>query len=100
MLLGVVNAFLGGIHDHWVLISFFAGQLYIFSNTISTVYDGVRATLRNDILELYDKCKMDKQITKYQLKAMEDSYTLYKKLKGNSFVDDIYEKIKKYEIID
>lgn len=100
MFLNVANVILGGIHDHWVLISFFVGQVYIFSTTISTVYDGVRATLRNDILQLYDKCKIDKQITKYQLKAMEDSYTLYKKLKGNSFVDDIYEKIRKYEIID
>ena len=62
--------------------------------------EAVKCSLRNDVLAIYDECKEDKKITKYQLDAIRYSYELYKKLNGNSFVDTIYEKVQKYEIID
>ena len=60
----------------------------------------IKCSLRNDILDIRDKCRENKKITQYQLQAIEFSYTEYKKLKGNSFVDDIHKKIKTFEIID
>ena len=60
----------------------------------------IKCSLRNDILEIWDKCRTEKKITKYQLQALELSYAEYKKLKGNSFVDDIHERVKSFEIID
>ena len=60
----------------------------------------IKCSLRNDILEIWDRCKDKRQITKYQLQAIELSYIEYKKLKGNSFVDNIHERIKSFEILD
>ena len=52
------------------------------------------------MLDIWDKCKDIKQITKYQLQSFEYSYDLYKKLKGNSFIDEIKERIKEFKIVD
>jgi len=60
----------------------------------------VKCSLRNDILDIYDRCKETKQITHYQLEAIKHSFFLYKKLKGNSFVEDVVERVKQFELID
>ncbi len=88
------------LKEYWVLITFFIGEigaLLIFSKAI---LKGTKCSLRNDILDIWDRCKEKKQITRYQLQSFEYSYDLYKKLKGNSFVDEIKERIERFEIID
>lgn len=88
------------IKDYWVQLLFVLG---FFIGCLKFAYymiDSVKCSLRNDILSIYDRCKHDKKITKYQLEAIEYSYNLYKALKGNSFVDRIHEKIKDYEVVD
>jgi hypothetical protein len=88
------------IKEYWVLITFFIGEitaLFIFAKYF---IDAVKCLLRNDILNIYDKCKHDKKITRYQLQSVHLSYEIYKKLKGNSFIDEIMEEIKGFEIID
>ena len=52
------------------------------------------------MLDIWDKCKEKRQITQYQLQAFDYSYDLYKKLKGNSFIDEIKGRIEEFEIID
>jgi hypothetical protein len=87
------------LKNYWVLITFFVGEigaLIVFAYYIITA---VKCLLRNDILAIYDKCKESKKMTKYQKQSVHLSYTIYKKLKGNSFVDDIMEEIKEFEII-
>lgn len=88
------------LEKHWVLITFTItelGALFIFAKTM---FEGIKCSLRNDILTIYDRCKDTKTITHYQLQSLEYSYKLYKKLKGNSFVDEIRSRIKTFEIID
>lgn len=88
------------IKEYWVLISFFIGEigaLFIFAKVI---LKGTKCSLRNDMLDIWDKCKDSKKITKYQLQSFEYSYDLYKKLKGNSFIDEINERIKDFDLID
>jgi hypothetical protein len=60
----------------------------------------VKCSLRNDILQIYESCKGKKKITQYELEAVMLSADLYKRLRGNSFVDAVVEKIKKFEIIE
>lgn len=60
----------------------------------------MKCSLRNDILQIYDNCKNKKKITQYELEAVMLSADLYKRLRGNSFVDAVVEKIKKFEIIE
>lgn len=86
------------IRTNWVLITFFFGELGILFAFARYIVEAVKCLLRNDILNIYDRCKETKKITRYQLQSVHLSYSIYKKLKGNSFVDEIMEEIKGYEI--
>lgn len=88
------------IKEYWVLITFFFGEIGIVWAFIQNIRKGIKCSLRNDILDIYDRCKEKKEITYYQLQSIKFSYDVYKKLKGNSFVDDIVKKVNEYRIID
>ena len=62
--------------------------------------EATKCSLRNDILQIYTECKDQKKITLYQLEAISISYELYKRLKGNSFVQAIYNEVQTYEKIE
>lgn len=88
------------IKEYWVLITFFIGEIAALLIFAKYVIDAVKCLLRNDILNIYDRCKEEKKITRYQLQSVHLSYAIYKKLKGNSFIDEIMEEIKDFKIID
>ena len=88
------------LKEYWVLIVFFLGELGALLMFVKSINKGTKCSLRNDMLDIWDKCKETKRITKYQLQAFNYSYDLYKKLKGNSFIDEIRDRIKEFEIID
>jgi hypothetical protein len=88
------------LKEYWVLISFFVGEigaLLVFAKVVLKI---LKCSLRNDMLDIWDKCKDIKKITKYQLQSFLYSYDLYKKLKGNSFIDEIKERIERFEVVD
>lgn len=86
------------LRQYWVLITFFVGEIGALIVFAKYVIDAVKCLLRNDILNIYDRCKDNKKITKYQLQSVHLSYSIYKKLKGNSFIDEIMEEIKDFVI--
>ena len=88
------------IKEYWVLISFFFGEIGVVWGFVRSIRKGIKCSLRNDILDIYDRCKEQKQITYYQMQSIKYSYDVYKKLKGNSFVDDIVEKVNNFEIVE
>lgn len=88
------------VSKYWTIILFFGGFLITMGKYQLAQTRAIKCSLRNDILAIWDKCRIEKKITKYQLEAIELSYTEYKKLKGNSFVDNIHEKVKTFEIVD
>lgn len=88
------------LKEYWVLITFFIGELAALFVFAKYFIDAVKCLLRNDILNIYDKCKESKSITRYQLQSVHLSYAIYKKLKGNSFIDEIMEEIKDFKLID
>lgn len=88
------------LKEYWVLITFFVSEisaLLIFGGVILKI---LKCSLRNDMLDIWDKCKDTKKITRYQLQSFLYSYDLYKKMKGNSFIDEIKERLEKFEVID
>lgn len=87
------------IKDYWSQIIFLFGLIIGFIKIYQANRESTKCSLRNDILQLYDQCKDNKKITLYQLEAISLSYELYKKLKGNSFVDAIYKEVQSYEKI-
>ena len=88
------------IKEYWVIITFFAGEIGVVWAFVRSIIKGIKCSLRNDILDIYDRCKDTKRITRYQLQSITYSYDVYKKFKGNSFVDDIVEKVKEFKVID
>lgn len=88
------------ITEYWTQLVFLIGVLGTFATFIIVTIEGVKCSLRNDILQIYDMCKSDKKITEYQYEALLKSAELYFKLRGNSFVKEIVNKIKNWEVIN
>lgn len=88
------------IKEYWVIITFFVGEIGVVWAFIQSIREGIKCSLRNDILDIYDRCKDKQEITHYQLQSIKYSYAIYKRLKGNSFVDEIVRKVDKFKIID
>lgn len=89
------------LRENWAMITFFVGEVGVLYGFVRLLIKAAKCTLRNDILNIYDRCKETKQITRFQLQSITYSYDVYKKLKGNSFVDTIVlEEIPEFEIID
>lgn len=86
--------------EYWALIIFFLGEVGVLWAFLQAIRKGIKCCLRNDILNIFDRCKDKREITHYQLQSIKFSYDVYKKLKGNSFVDDIVSKVNDYQVID
>lgn len=86
------------IKEYWVQIVFLVslvGSVYII---IRNNNEAIKCSLRNDMLEIWDKCKESKTITKYQLDSFMASRDLYYKKKGDGFIHTIDKKIQDFEI--
>lgn len=91
---------LGFIREYWVIITALVTEIGVILGFIQLIKKALKCSLRNDILDIYDRCKENGKITHYQLQSINYSYDVYKKLKGNSFVDEILERIKDFELVD
>lgn len=88
------------IADYWTQIIFLMSVIGTFATFILITIEGVKCSLRNDILQMYESCKQSKKINTYQYEAILKSAELYFKLRGNSFVKEIVNIIKSWEVID
>lgn len=88
------------LKDYWPQILYAIGIAGVIVAQIRISREATKCSLRNDILQIYTECKDQKKITLYQLEAISISYELYKKLKGNSFVQAIYNEVQTYEKIE
>lgn len=66
---------------------------------VSRIVEGQKCQLRTAMLSTYYHCKDKEQIRQYERENFDKLYAAYKKLRGNSFVDDIYNEIRSYEVI-
>lgn len=88
------------IGNNWMIITFIVSTLSTLIGILIAIIEGIKCSLRNDILTIYDRCKEKQQITYYELEAIMYSYKIYKILNGNSFVKEIIDKVKEFELID
>ena len=63
--------------------------------------DTLRCMLRTEILKLYFKHMQrdDLELVQWEAENERSLYEQYKKLNGNSFVDDLHKEIKKWPIV-
>ncbi len=62
------------------------------------VREGQRCLLRSEILRIYYRNLEAKRLQEYEYRNLEKCFEAYKALKGNSFVEHIYEQMKEWEI--
>ena len=66
---------------------------------VHRIVEGQRCQLRTAMLSTYYRCKEKDEIRQYERENFDKLYHAYKKLGGNSFVDDIYKEIRTYDVI-
>ena len=88
------------IRENWAQIVFLCGIISTFIMQIRISREATKCSLRNDILEIWDKCKNTKTITKFQLDSYIESRDLYYKLKGVGFIHTLDKKIMTFKILD
>lgn len=70
--------------------------LFLF---IGNLANGMRCQLRSDMLHIYYGNKETKKIRQYELENFVFLYKAYKSLRGNSFIDKIYNEAMTWEVI-
>ena len=66
---------------------------------VKKISNGTKCQLRSEMLRIYYHCRETKEIRQYELENFIMLYEAYKALKGNSFIDQIYEEVKTWDII-
>ena len=66
---------------------------------IKKVMSGTRCQLRSEMLRIYYHNRKDGQVRQYEYENFVMLYESYKALKGNSFIDKIYDEVRSWEII-
>ena len=63
------------------------------------IIEGQRCQLRDTMLRIYYENKEEQKIRQYDAEHFDKCYHAYKALKGNSFIDEIYNKAHAWEVI-
>ncbi len=66
---------------------------------VKKIIKAQRCQLRSEMLRTYYHNRETKQIRQYEYENFVFLYEAYKALKGNSFIDKIYNEIKTWEIV-
>lgn len=66
---------------------------------IVKIIEGQKCQLRSEMLQIYYHNKDAETIRQYEKENFMKLYEAYKALKGNSFIDTIYEEVRKWETI-
>lgn len=66
---------------------------------IIKIVNGQKCQLRSEMLQIYYHNKDDKTIRQFEYENFVMLYEAYKALKGNSFIDKIYDEVKKWEVV-
>ena len=80
-------------------ISILIGVIIGLVRWAGKITEGMKCQLRSDMLCTYYHNRERKQIRQYELENFVHLYEAYKALKGNSFIDKIYEEVMTWEVI-
>ena len=88
------------------LLVTFIGEIAVLIGAIAPmivwvrkVAEGTKCQLRSEMLRSYYHNKDEKKIRQYEYENFVFLYEAYKALKGNSFIDKIYDEVQSWEII-
>ena len=64
-----------------------------------TLVNGLKCLMRSQMLQTYYHNKDVKKIRQYEMQNFLALYKAYKAMKGNSFIEEIYQDVTSWEII-
>ena len=67
--------------------------------SVQKIANGTRCQLRSEMLRIYYNNRDNHKIRQYEYENFVMLYEAYKALKGNSFIDKIYEEVHSWDII-
>lgn len=67
--------------------------------SIGKISNGTKCQLRSEMLRIYYHHRESKEVRQYEYENFVMLYEAYKALKGNSFIDKIYDEIKSWEVV-
>ena len=80
-------------------IGIIVGALIPFILVLIALINGMKCLLRSDMLVIYYHHKEAGIIRQYELENFILLYKAYKALKGNSFIDKIYDEVMTWEVV-
>ena len=80
-------------------IGIIIGVLIPVGVVIVCLINGMKCLLRSEMLRIYYHNKEVDEIRQYELENFVFLYKAYKALKGNSFIDKIYDEVMSWEVI-
>ena len=81
-------------------IGVLGGVLVPIVITVKKISNGTKCQLRSEMLRIYYHNHVTEKIRQYEYENFIMLYEAYKALKGNSFIDEIYNKAHKWEVIN
>ena len=63
------------------------------------IEEGQKCLLRSDMLRTYYKHRDEQKIRQYELENFLTTYSAYRALGGNSFIEHIYNEVSQWDII-
>ena len=67
--------------------------------SVRKISNGTKCQLRSEMLRIYYHNREREVIRQYEYENFVMLYEAYKALKGNSFIDKIYEEVRSWEIV-
>ena len=84
-----------------VVIVTFLGSVIAILRKLKIIVNASKCQLRSDITNIYYKHCDEEEPTlrEYERKNLDELYDGYHTLKGNHFVDDLYEKMRTWKVV-
>lgn len=67
--------------------------------SIHKISEGTKCQLRSEMLRIYYHHREREELRQYELENFIMLYGAYKALKGNSFIDRIYDEVIRWEVV-
>ena len=80
-------------------ISVLLGVIIPVIISVQKIANGTKCQLRSEMLRIYYNNREQCEIRQYEFENFVMLYEAYKALKGNSFIDKIYEEVRSWEIV-
>lgn len=68
--------------------------------SVKRISNGTKCQLRSEMLRIYYKNREAQVIRQYEYENFIYLYEAYKALRGNSFIDKIYEEVRSWDIVN